>query len=79
MEVQGSNIVFPSPGYFLSIPRTAGDSEYSLALAAVEHLQHLLTFLHPERLREDAMVFYRGEAGVGHVFCLFFFWDTLPE
>ena len=34
----------------------------SWALTAVEHLQHLLSFLHPERLQEDACAFSRGEA-----------------
>lgn len=34
----------------------------SWALTAVEDLQHLLSFLHPERLQEDACAFSRGEA-----------------
>eukprot|EP00435_Cladocopium_sp_Y103_P004277 s4646_g1.t1 len=37
-------------------------SDESWALTAVEHLQHLLSFLHPERLQEDAAAFSRGEA-----------------
>jgi hypothetical protein len=48
------------PGY--SWPLFLGTSGESWALTAVEDLQHLLSFLHPERLQEDASAFSRGEA-----------------